>query len=221
MDDQNFVLEVLVLLVLAGFLVHKLRKELGKRHGHERPRSNPFTAANDMTPDASGTAAETWREAPAGAEPEPRSDQGIDAVKRADRSFDAETFLDGAKEAFEIVVRAFSEGDRSMLRSLVAPSLRRVFEEEIARRESEGTAIETVVRAFHDSKITTAEVMDGWAVITVRFVSDQAMIVRDAEGEVVEGSLDEHERVTDEWVFARQIGAADPTWQVVETRVVS
>ena len=38
MGSGNALIEIIILAVVAGFLILRLRSVLGKRHGHERPR---------------------------------------------------------------------------------------------------------------------------------------------------------------------------------------
>ena len=61
---------------------------------------------------------------------------------------------------------------------------------------------------------------DGTAFITVRFVSTQVNLTRDAQGSIVDGSVEPGE-ATDLWTFARATGAPDPNWLLVETRTPS
>jgi predicted lipid-binding transport protein (Tim44 family) len=48
-------------------------------------------------------------------------------------------------------------------------------------------------------------------------VAELNSIVRNASGEVVEGSSKEIKRQRDIWTFARKMGAADPNWHLVAT----
>ena len=47
--------------------------------------------------------------------------EGLRAVAAADRSFDPDTFLPGAKGAYEMIVTAFAEGDRKTLKQSPQP----------------------------------------------------------------------------------------------------
>ena len=55
------------------------------------------------------------------------------------------------------------------------------------------------------------------AELTVRFVGELTSVVRNAEGEIVEGNPTEIKRQRDVWTFARDMGADDPNWQLVAT----
>ena len=55
------------------------------------------------------------------------------------------------------------------------------------------------------------------AVVTVRFEADIAAVTRNAEGEVVAGSLSDAVQTRDLWTFRRDIGSRDPNWLLIET----
>jgi predicted lipid-binding transport protein (Tim44 family) len=42
-------------------------------------------------------------------------------------------------------------------------------------------------------------------------------VVRNADGQVVEGDPNEIKRQRDVWTFARHMGASDPNWELVAT----
>ena len=61
--------------------------------------------------------------------------------------------------------------------------------------------------------------MDGPAAhVTVKIVSEQINVTRDAESEVVDGDPDHISEITDIWTFARDTQSADPNWELVATR---
>ncbi len=53
--------------------------------------------------------------------------------------------------------------------------------------------------------------------ITVRFVGELTSVVRDKDGQIVEGNPNEIKRQKDVWTFARPMGTEDPNWQLVAT----
>jgi predicted lipid-binding transport protein (Tim44 family) len=51
----------------------------------------------------------------------------------------------------------------------------------------------------------------------MRFVGELTSVVRNREGEIVEGDAKAIKRQKDTWVFARSMGGDDPNWQLVAT----
>jgi predicted lipid-binding transport protein (Tim44 family) len=52
---------------------------------------------------------------------------------------------------------------------------------------------------------------------TVRFEADIAAVTRNAEGDVVAGSLSDAVQTRDLWTFRRDVGSRDPNWLLIET----
>src|SRR6202000_692409 len=82
--------------------------------------------------------------------------RGILDIRLADRNFEPEHFLSGARQAYEMIVTAFANGDRAGLRPLLSDEVFHAFEASIAARESahEHTAFTFV--GFKDAKIVEA-----------------------------------------------------------------
>ena len=55
------------------------------------------------------------------------------------------------------------------------------------------------------------------AQITIRFVGELTSVVRNAEGEIVEGDPNAIKRQRDIWTFAREMGSDNPNWVLVAT----
>ena len=53
--------------------------------------------------------------------------------------------------------------------------------------------------------------------VTVKFIGELTSVVRNADGDIVEGNPNEIKRQKDVWTFARVMGADDPNWQLVAT----
>lgn len=223
MGDGFAFFDIIIFAMLAGYLVFQLRRVLGRRTGHEdQRRANPFkrgaddAAENDNVislPDRATK--ESLEDEAAGIDAELN---GLSRLKANDPSFDDREFLRGAKGAFEWIVAAFARGDRDALRNLLGPSLFVSFEEAIDQREKANETLETTISSMKSATIDDVS-MDGSVVsITVEFLTDQVKVIRDAQGEVVEGDPNKIEPIRDIWIFSRDMRSNDPNWQLVATR---
>ncbi len=70
---------------------------------------------------------------------------------------------------------------------------------------------------FEASDIAGAEMQGTHAAVTVRFVSEQINVVRNAEGQIVDGNPNEVQKVVDLWTFRRDTKSSDPNWQLIKT----
>lgn len=223
MDSGFQFLDLILLAMVAGFLILRLRSVLGRRTGHEPPRQREAmvggTAGEGKERAGEKVAALPERRADAERTAAPRAQGGLMRIRHADPLFDADHFLSGAKAAFEMIVGAFAKGDTAALEPLLSKDVYHGFARAIDERNRAGHTLETTIVALKESAIVDAELDGREATITVRFVSDQVNVTRDRDGRVVDGDPDRVTEVTDLWTFRRDTRAADPNWQLVATAV--
>jgi predicted lipid-binding transport protein (Tim44 family) len=142
---------------------------------------------------------------------------GLAAVAAAEPGFDAATFLQGAKSAYETIVTAFAKGDRRALRDLLSREVYDGFADAISRREADGHTVETSFVSLDKAEIADAEIVGKTAHVSVRFASQMVTAVHDREGKLIEGSPDKVVEVNDLWTFARDIRSRDPNWKLIAT----
>ena len=216
-------LDIILLAMVAGFVIFKLRSVLGRRTGHERRRPDPF-AEPVKSNDNGNVVRLPERAADAGEPIEVPSSvgsmaAGIMRIKLADDRFDEREFLHGAKMAFGMIVESFAKGDVDALRPLLSRELYGGFAAAIETREKAGEVQETTIVTIRSADIVEASLEDSIAKVTVEFVTEQVKVTRNAAGEVVDGDPDRIDILTDIWTFARDTGSPDPNWELVATRV--
>jgi predicted lipid-binding transport protein (Tim44 family) len=236
--QDSFDITTLIFLGLAVFVIWRLRSVLGQKTGNEQPPLDPFSRreppparpgapgaeADNVVrlPGAQNERASTLTVPPADrwkgiAEPGTRIAQGLDEIARAEPSFDANVFLDGAKAAYEMIVSAFAHGERQALKNLLSREVYDGFDRAIAEREKRSEKVETTFVSIDRAEIVGVEVRGTNAQVMVRFASKLITATRDAVGAVVDGSPDKVVDVTDVWTFARTLGGRDPNWLLVAT----
>lgn len=208
---------LILLAMVAGFLALQLYRVLGKRTGHEQPMPRPAEerAALAALPRAVDPAAEA-REQPQRAI-ETGAEQGLRAIIAADPGFDVARFVDGAKEAYRLVLEAFWKGDLDTLEWLCEPGVRESFAAAIAERTAAGHVLDNRLVAIERALISDARLDGRRAQITVRIDADVAAITRDADGTLIAGSMTDAVAVHEAWTFARTLRTSDPAWKLAET----
>lgn len=218
--------DIIILAMIAGFLILRLRRVLGRRDGHEGGYEDRFrdsahpesdSAQDDnivQLPDRS----ETPADAPAlDIDTSDPTAAGLTQIRVADPGFSPDGFIEGAKMAFEMILNAFSSGDRKALKGLLSPDVYKNFDEAITERERAGEVLEDTLVGIRSAKIVEA-VMDGHhSVVTVKFFSEQISALRDAEGNIIDGNPNEVIDVTDFWTFSRDTRSSDPNWTLIGT----
>lgn len=222
-DFQFF--DIIILAMIAGFLVLRLRSVLGRRDGHENDlrdqlnKRNQAPAENDddnvvHLPDR-GEHADV-DSAPA-FDPDDPASAGLTQIRVADPSFQPDQFSEGAKGAFEMILNAFAAGDRKTLKGLLSPDVMRNFDDVISERERNGEVLEETIVGIRKAEIVEGA-MDGHnAIVTVKFRSEQISALRDAEGNIIDGNPNEIIEVTDFWTFSRDTRSSDPNWTLIGT----
>ncbi|MEE8536061.1 MAG: Tim44/TimA family putative adaptor protein [Kiloniellales bacterium] len=233
-------LDIILFAAIAAFFVLRLRGVLGKRTGHDKRNADPFGSGEQAEdedgkvislPDRNKNAhAEESVDEDDGEDQEPSVDPaeaaaaatplaiGLRQVKRADKSFDEDGFAGGARTAFEWVIDAFAEGDTKKLRPLLSNDVYGDFAGAIEERVSAGQVLETTLVGITEAQIIEAELQGRTGIITIKFISEQVNVVRDSDGEAVEGDPNHVTKITDIWTFARNTRSRDPDWTLVATR---
>ena len=217
----GFPIDIILLALVAGFLVLRLRSVLGKRTGYERPPlpdQQSVGLRGPASPVIDGIA-EPVRAKPGRPIPPPHTEvgQAMARIAAADRSFDPVRFLDGAEAAFRRVVTAFAAGDLTTLRNLLTPTVFTTFEHAITMRAEAGETQQTDIKQIVEATIDEAEMLGDHAIIVVRFVSDQENFTRDRQGQIVAGTESMTE-IIDLWSFERNVNATDPIWRLAAAR---
>ncbi|TXC70072.1 Tim44 domain-containing protein [Sphingomonas ginsenosidivorax] len=208
---------VVLLAMVAGFLAMRLYSVLGKRTGHEQPlpRAAEERPATLSVPRSVSPVAEV-REI-ANRNIEPRAEPGLRSIVAGEPGFDVGQFLEGAQAAYRMVLEAFWTGDEATLAELAEDDVRAAFVEAIAARNAAGEVLDNRLVTIERAIIADASLSGRDARITVRFDADIAAITRDAEGNVIAGSMTDAVETHDVWTFARTLKSNDPNWKLADT----
>jgi len=211
---------VVLLAMVAAFLALRLYSVLGKRTGHEQqplPRAadDRATTTTPLVPRPVDTATET-RE-PVGRNIEPRAEAGLRSIIAAEPGFDVQQFLGGAQAAYRMTLEAFWAGDEAALAELAQPDVAHAFGEAIDARREAGETLENRLISIERAVIADAALDGREGRITVRFDADIAAVTRDAEGQVIAGSLTDAVETHDLWTFSRTLKSRDPNWKIADT----
>ena len=233
--DEFFDLPTLIVIAVAVFVLFRLRSVLGTKTGNERPpveRRKPATeaaAAEDtvvpLRPQGTGAPdlddERRARKLEAEIEQFSRGDAelaaGFRAVGEADPSFAPKSFLEGAKQAYEMIVTAFANGDRATLKNLLEKDVFDGFARAIADREAAGQKIDFTFVGLPKVEFSEADFDKKNVNVTVRFHAEVVSATRDKDGALIEGNADQVQTIADEWTFARNPKSRDPNWKVVTT----
>lgn len=218
--------DIIFFALIAGFLILRLRSVLGRRTGNENPErwtSRLTTRGGPTAPGPAGgadkvTALTPRPTAPIAAGPNASPlDVALAQIHQADPGFEPARFLEGARGAFDMIVSAFAQGDTASLRPLLANDVYDNFAAAIKGRHDAKQMLETTLISIKSADILEARMDGRSAFVTVKFVSEQVNVTRNANGEIVDGDPNHVAAITDVWTFARNTRASDPNWALVQT----
>jgi predicted lipid-binding transport protein (Tim44 family) len=235
--DDFLDLPTLIAIAVAVFVLFRLRSVLGTRTGNERPpvdrsRSSrtekaadaaeetvvplrPRAAQPDLDDERRARKVEAEIEQAAAGNAELAA--GLKSVVEADPTFSPKSFLEGAKQAYEMIVTAFAEGDRQTLKTLLDKPIFESFQRAISEREAEGKTVSFTFVGLPRIAIVDAEFDKKDVNVTVDFHAEVVSATRDKDGNLVEGNADQVQVIADEWTFSRSPKSRDPNWKVVAT----
>ena len=217
---MNSLVQLLVLAGIAVFLILRLRSVLGSRDGFEKPpvprQDGPSRIGR---PEFDVIEGGPDRDITDHVEDGSDSAKALAAMKMAEPGFGVSEFLEGARGAYEMILMAFEKGDLSDVRGFLSEDVAETFDEVIKQREEQGLTVEANFVGIRETALKSAEFNRGTSEgeVSVKFVAEITSVVRNSDGEIVEGKENEIKRQRDVWTFARKMGADDPNWQLVAT----
>lgn len=221
-------LDIIILLVVVVLIFQKLKTLLGTRPDMEE-RNIAETKATKLI-DIINKELEQTEEKLSEIKKEETKNQQATTEEKTELSetdkalslipnFNKENFINSAKKAFELIVTSFSKGDVKTLEMLVNLKLFKKFQEVINQRQNDGITSETDFIGFDSAEITHAEITkNDIAKITVKFISEQVNLLRNKEGEVIEGDEQYIQNITDVWTFERALTSTSPNWLLASTK---
>ena len=186
-------IDIILLAMIAGFIFLRLRGILGKRTGFNEKLSTNF-----------------------------KQEFQKEAIKKnlENQTFDdsaKQKFLNGAKEAYEMIVTSFAKGDKNVLKPLLNKEIYQNFSDEINNRKKENIKSELIFVGVKSAKIKNFEKKDNIYTFTVDFVSEIITCKKNKNNKVIEGDPDIIKTVNDIWKFSKNMLSNNPNWYLVET----
>ena len=196
--SNNFgYIDIILLAMIAGFIILRLRNILGRKTGHQEKVFTDFEKNFEKFKKEETTKAKP-------------------AFKTDLKGEEEKEFLKGAEIAYETIITAFAKGDRNKLKTLLAPNILSNFEEAIKQRDKENIKSELTFIGIKESKLQKFEEVKSELFATVRFVSEIISVKKDKEDKIIDGNPDIIKTVTDQWKFTKSVLNKNPNWNLLE-----
>ena len=212
-------LQLLVLAGIAVFLILRLKSVLGTREGFERSESPQPPMESNRRHDFEVIEGGPDRDVVDHVDEGTAEADALYAMKALEPDFSVSDFVGGARGAYEMIVMGFERGALDDIKPFLADDIYETFKEVVDAREEQGLSIEAEFIGVREVKIVGASLDEDTqeAELVIRFTGELTSTVRNAEGDVIEGSPTEIKRQKDTWAFARRMGTDDPNWLLVST----
>jgi predicted lipid-binding transport protein (Tim44 family) len=227
-------IDLLLYIIIAVVLVLWLRNTIGSRHGSEQDRSDILNQIRERQEKQANADSgkiiditdrvqsldkmdETKLLEGLTIEGGSETNQEILAFIKSDYSFDPKAFINGAKEAFPMIVEAFAKGDLKTLKMLLSEGVYTAFEQAIEERKIKGETITTDVHAVKECRIMGIKKINYMTFIKLRFIAEETVVTKDRDGNIISGHPDKIIAMNDVWTFGRENRSSDPTWYLYET----
>ncbi len=151
--------------------------------------------------------------------PEPKPDPeverlGLSGITRLDPSFSIAHFMTGATAAYSMILEAFANGDRDLLKDLLTPDTFAIYDEAITAREKAGQTQITDLGRLRKASIKAAKTEGSLAHISVLYEADLTSALRDADGTLIMGDPDVLSSVSEVWEYERDMKGDDLNWRL-------
>lgn len=235
MSNDSDSLSLIIIAFVAGFIILQLRRTLGRRDGYdgkdEDQGKNPFkenrTANADdkdnVVPINAGIIPEVKDDKPStktidiGVKPTSPHFGTLEKINKFDNSFTLPSFYDGAEYAYGMILNAFWTGDIKTLKGFLSKEVCEEFDSAIQGMKSDGKVFENNLADVEKIELIDASLEGSMAELTVRFNSHMTIVIKDAEGNIIEGDAENVVPIVDIWTFCRDVKRKDPNWTLVST----
>jgi predicted lipid-binding transport protein (Tim44 family) len=144
--------------------------------------------------------------------------KGLEAISARTLGFNVNSFLQGAKSAYEMVLEAFATGDKATLKNLLSKDLLADFVADIDARLAAERSMKFQFVGVKSADIKSASLTGNKSRLQIAFVSDMISATLDKAETVVEGDATAIRTVTDLWTFERDVTSRDPNWKLVDAQ---
>ena len=195
--SNNFgYIDIILLGMIAGFIILRLRNILGRKTGHETKIYPSFAEKKFNVPN---TNIKDFK----------KDLEVLEGQEKKD-------FLKGAEIAYETILTSFAKGDIQKLKSLLTPDMASNFKQAIDARNRDNIKSEFTFIGIKESNVEKYEKIRNELFASVKFVSEVISVKKDKDNKIIEGNPDKIKQVVDYWKFTRNILKKGPNWYLSE-----
>ena len=195
MSNSFGYIDIILLGMIAGFIILRLRSILGRKTGHQSKIYPNFAEKKFNIPKND-------------LKPLKQNHETLEGKNKKE-------FLKGAELAYETILTSFANGDLKNLKSLLTASMNNNFSGAIESRNKEKIKSEFTFIGIKVSSLEKYEKVKDELSASVKFVAE-VISVKKKEDKIIEGNPDKIKFVTDTWKFTRNVNNKSSNWYLAE-----
>ena len=203
-------IDILIFAIIAVFLIFRLKNILGAKTGFDPAENNEKNVKKQK--DFSNVINFTKEN-----ETTSKIQIKINELKKMDNSFSIDEFVSGANIFFDMIINGFVNGDLTNVKQYVKPKLYNNFKNAIEERIKDNEELIINVKKINNTVINEIKILKVNVKITVLFESLQIKALKDENGKIIDGNINEEILVKDFWTFEKDLNSNDKNWVLVET----
>ena len=195
--SNNFgYIDIILLGMIAGFIIVRLRSILGRKTGHESKVYPRFDEKKFSMPKND-------------VKPVKENHEILEGNNKKE-------FIKGAEVAYETILTSFANGDLIKLKNLLTGPMNINFSGAIDSRNKEKIKSEFTFIGIKESSVVKYEKVKDDLFTTIKFIAEVISVKKDQDNKIIEGNPDKIKFVTDVWKFTRNIKSKSPNWYLAE-----
>ena len=198
MSNSFGYIDIILLGMIAGFIILRLRSILGRKTGHESKVYPSFVEKKFNIPKNTTKPVR----------------QNLEKLEGKDKK----EFLSGAEIAYETILTSFANGELKKLKSLLTSTMNESFSSAVDARNKEKIKSEFTFIGMKEMSVEKYDKVKDDLFATVKFVAEVISVKKDIDNKIIEGNPDKIKFVTDIWKFTRNIQNKSPNWYLSEIK---
>ena len=191
-------IDIILLAMIAGFIILRLKNILGRKTGFQRkPDLGRSSAIFDAVLHDHAN----------------NKNNNKTKLNKEEEKY----FLNGARISYETIISALAAGDKKTLKLLTGREMYDEFLQALEERNKKQLKYETTFIGIKSANIKEFKKENSVYKITVGFVSEMISCIKDKDNNIVEGDPDIIKTVKDVWKFSKNMWSHNPTWYLVDT----
>ena len=221
-----FTPDLIFFVLVAAFLIIRLRSVLGRRTGNEKRPKDIFmyqdtvlgSGKKKTISEKEDIKEKSFDESLSKNKVNLKKGTALEKIYYFDQTFSTKKFLAGAKNAYQQIINSYANGEINKIKYLLDSKVFSTFSNEIKSRVKKKYTLEHTLISIKSAAVEKIYVKSSIADIVVKFVSEQVNLLKNKDGKVLKGNDEYIENHTNYWTFSKDLKSNDPNWKLIVTK---